>query len=99
VKPDDLDVAAVPREELPALLGRLVEAEARVRLRLAEAPLAPATTSRRLGPEEAALIANVSKRWLLQHTKGLRFRRDLSRKRPGFDETGLRTWLAERRQS
>lgn len=56
-----LDVDAVPRDELPVLLGRLVELEARVRLRLAEAPVAPAPTrSRRLDADEAATIAATS---------------------------------------
>lgn len=98
---DALDIAAVPREELPSLLGRLVEAEARVRLRLAD----PATTApqdseaaRLLPADEAAAIAGTSPRWLLAATRGMRFRHDLSRKQPRFDEGGLRRWLAERRK-
>ena len=98
MKPNDLDVAAVPREDLPALLGGLVEAEARVRLRLAEAPTVPATNTSSRTTEEAAAIANTTKRWLLSKTRGLTFRCDLSRKQARFDEGGLRGWLARRRR-
>jgi hypothetical protein len=94
----DVDVATVPRGELPALLGRLVELEARVRLRLAEVPAAAsAATVRTIDANEAAVIAGTSKRWLLSTTRGMRFRCDLSRKQPRFDEGGLRAWLATRR--
>lgn len=94
----DLGIAhEAPREELPALLGAIVAAEARIRLRLAEVTTAPTTPSRTVTPDEAATIANTSARWLLTKTKGLKFRCDLSRKQPRFDEAGLRRWLAERR--
>ena len=94
-----LDVDAVPREELPALLGKLTEAEAHIRLRLAEvsAPVVSAA-SRTIDADEAAAIAGTSKRWVLTATRGMRFRCDLTRKRPRFDEVGLRTWLATRRR-
>jgi len=93
-----VDLDALRRDELPALLGRLVELEARVRLRLAEVPAAPATASRTIDADEAAVIAGASKRWLLQKTKGLTFRVDLSRKRPRFIEEPFRAWLAGRRR-
>jgi hypothetical protein len=96
--PLDFDVGAVPRADLPGLLGRLVELEARVRLRLLE-PAQPATpSSRQLTAAEAAAIAGTKPRWLLTRTKGLGFRYDLSRKQPRFDEAGLRVWLATRRR-
>jgi hypothetical protein len=95
-----VNLDAVPREELPALLGRLVELEARVRLRLAEVPV-PATpaASRTIDADQAVDMAGTSKRWLLKHTKGMKFRHDLSRKQPRFDEAGLRQWLAGRRRT
>jgi hypothetical protein len=87
------------RDELPALLGRIAEAEAIVRLRLAEGPAATATTkSRTLDAAEAAEIAATTARWLLQKTRGMKFRCDHSRKQPRFDEAGLRAWLATRRR-
>ena len=95
----DLDVAALPREELPQVLGRLEELGARVRLRLAEVPAtAGPGASRIIDADEAAAIAATAPRWLLSHTKGLKFRCDLSRKQARFDEAGLRAWLATRRR-
>lgn len=97
---DDVDVEALARDELPAVLGRLVELEARVRLRLAEAAMPPPVVpSRILDVEEAVRIAGTGKRWLLTHTRGLKLRLDLSQKQPKFDEIGLRSWLATRRRS
>ena len=95
----DLDIAAIPRDQLPRLLGQFAEAEARVRLRLAE-PVLPTTAqpSEPIDADRGAAIAGTSKRWLLAKTRGLRFRRDLSRKQPRFDEAGLREWLATRRR-
>jgi hypothetical protein len=94
-----IDVEALPRGELPALLGRLAELEARVRLRLAETPTAaPAQATRPLDADEAARMAGTSRRWLLAATKGLKLRCDLSRKQPRFDSDGLRAWLASRRR-
>jgi hypothetical protein len=54
---------------------------------------------RLLTPEEAAAIigGDVSARWVLRHTKGLRFRRDLSRKVVRFEEAGLRRWASARK--
>lgn len=92
---DELDVATVGRDELPALLGRLTELEARCRLRLAEPAAVPVPApARLLDANEAAAIAGTSRRWLLAATRGLKFRRDLSRKAPRFLEAGLRAWLA-----
>jgi len=96
-----LDVASIPRDELPAVLGRLVEAVARVRLRLVDVEARPAIAppeARVIDLAEAVGIANTSPRWLLAHTRGLAFRKDLSRKKPRFDERGLRAWLAGRRR-
>lgn len=90
-------------EELPALLGRLAEAEAIVRMRINTA--APTNGKaeleseppRLLTPEQAAEIIGVNPKWVLRNTKGVRFRRDLSRKVVRFEEAGLRRWAAVRR--
>ena len=50
-----------------------------------------------LTPEEATAILGVSRRWLLRATRGLRFRRDFSRKTVRFEEPGLLRWIASRR--
>jgi len=93
------DVSAMPREELLKLIGTLAELSARCQLRLNEcSSVAVAPPSRILNGDEAAAIAATSKRWVLSATRGLRFRKDLSRKQPRFEEQGLRDWLASRRQ-
>jgi hypothetical protein len=93
----EVDVERLDRAELPAVLGRLVELEWRIRLRLTEAPASPSAPEvRLLDSEAAAVIAGTSERWLLSKTRGLAFRRDLSRKQPRFDEAGLRSWLNSR---
>jgi len=49
--------------------------------------------------QEAAAIAKMSPRWLLRHTRDLRFRRDFSRKNVRFEEHGFRRWLETRRRT
>jgi len=49
---------------------------------------------------EQALIeigGRVSRKWLLRHTRGLRFRHNHSRKVVMFEEGGLRRWWAGKR--
>jgi hypothetical protein len=83
-----------PREDLPSLLGRLAEAEARIRIRLADVPtVTPPPPSRVIDGEEMATIAGTSKRLILARTRGMRFRCDLSRKQPRADEAGFRRWF------
>ena len=95
----EVNVADVPREDLPELLGRLAELTARVQLRLVEMPEPTATAPvRLLDADQAAQIAGTSRRWLLAHTRGLRFRQDLSRKQSRFEQAGLRRWLEGRRK-
>jgi hypothetical protein len=96
---DALDVETMPRADLPRLLGRVTEIEARIRLRLAEVPTPSPSTSRTIDADEAAVIAATSKRWIVGHTRGMKFRADLSRKQPRFIEDGLRAWLASRGRS
>ncbi len=96
----DVDVANIPRDELPALAGRLAELQARIALRLSALAPAAAAQSRILAVDEAVAVAAApSARWLLHATRGHRCRRDLSRKAARFDEAELRRWLAERRRS
>jgi hypothetical protein len=99
-------VAETLPEELPALVGALVEAEERARVRLRALETAPPTSrpseptpERLLTLQEALAVigGGVSPRWLHRHTRGLRFRRNLSRKCVRFEEVGLRRWLASRR--
>lgn len=101
MKAIDVDVDALDVAELPAVLGQVVELEARIRLRLAGAvtPAAsPTAADRLIDAAAAASLAGTSTRWVLRATRGLSFRKDLSRKLPRFDEAGLRGWLLNRRR-
>ncbi len=62
-------------------------------------PAEPEAGEQLLTPEQAlvALGGDVSRKWLLRHTRRLRFRRNLSRKVVRFEEGGLRRWAAARR--
>src|SRR6266568_7410812 len=97
-------LAAIPQaardaaaEELPALIGALEQAKAAAWARLvAPAPNGHGPALAAAGPGEelltpeqaAAAIGGVSLKWLYRHTKGLRFRRDLSRKVVRFERAG-----------
>lgn len=94
--PDLLGVVlAADRSELPGLVGQLAAAQAAALARLTtpEAPAQAEEPVRLLDVDEAARLANTSRRWLLRHTRGLRFRRDLSRKAVRFEEAGLLRWI------
>lgn len=89
-------VSQAPAEELPALVGALAQAQAVALARLTRPPApvgeAPGPV-RLLGLDEAERLTGMTRRWLLRHTRGLRFRRDLSRKAVRFEEAGLLRWL------
>ena len=87
-------------EDLPTLAGQLRQAELLCEVRLRATPSIASGNGQGgkgsehlLTPEEAACIARVPVKWLFRRTKGLRFRRNLSRKRILFEESGLRKWL------
>ena len=92
-------VAEAPSVELPALMGALAQAQALAlaRLTVPPAPVGEAPGPvRLLGLDEAERLTGMTRRWLLRHTRGLRFRRDLSRKAVRFEEAGLLRWLKGR---
>jgi hypothetical protein len=102
----ELDLRAIveqaPVAELPALGGKLREAELLVEVRLRNIVPAngnePEVEAVRLSPEAAiaAIGGGVSAKWLYRHTKGLRFRSG-SRKVIRFEQAGLLKWWAARR--
>jgi hypothetical protein len=96
-------VRAMQTDDLPALIGELEAARAAAWARLV-IPAPPASASQpaepndeMLTPQAAAAVAGVTVRWLYRHTRGLRFRRDLSRKVVRFERSGLVRWIAARR--
>jgi excisionase family DNA binding protein len=96
----DLDIDALPLEELPALITELsaVVQRAAMRLRTASAPAsATPMPSRALDVEEVMRRTGMSKGWLYRAARAghLPFARRLGR-RLTFDEAGLVRWLARR---
>lgn len=89
------DVSKIDRDLLPAVLGAIVELEARIRMRLSE-PIVIRETMGIIDDERAAEIVGMSRRWVRDKTQGMKFRRDLSRKAVRFDEAGFRAWLMRR---
>ena len=92
MRPEDLarlvDEARV--EELPEVAAALELARVKLHLRLV-AP-APAPVTEILDPDQAARLVGVHKRWLLDSTRGMAFRRDLGHRTKRFDKIGLLTW-------
>ncbi len=101
------DLAGLVREaatdDLPLLIGRLEAAKAAAWARITVArvepsPAVPEAADELLTPTQAAeAIGGVTVKWLYRHTKGLRFRRDLSRKVVRFERAGLLRWMATRK--
>lgn len=95
----DIDIAAVPRDELPAVLGRLVELEARVRLRLSESVTpAPTVADRNLDVQEAARRLGMSGAWLYRHGAELPCAIRIGR-RLLFSAQGIETFLARKKNA
>lgn len=81
--------AALGAAEAPELLALAGELQGRAWARLAPAP---AIVTEILEPGEAARLVGVHKRWLLDATRGMAFRRDLGHRTKRFDKAGLLTW-------
>lgn len=100
----DRVVRSAEPEDLPALAGRLREAELLAEMRLRTAPAngngrpEPEAPEVLLTPEQAlvAIGGDLSRKWLLRRTKGLRFRRG-GGKVIRFERAGLLRWFATRR--
>lgn len=96
-------VEQTPAEGLPELIGQLVAAEERARLRLRALPVAtvprPEATAegdRLLTPEQAATIAAVSVARVYAWARGARWASRPSRRCLRIAEHGFRRWLETR---
>jgi excisionase family DNA binding protein len=93
-------VRDVPAEELPALVGRLREAELLAEVRLRSVPTQATTTTmadENLSADEAARRLGVSKEWVYKNAKGkkLPFTVTIGR-RVLFSARGLERWSQQR---
>ena len=95
----DEAIREAPAEERAALVVQILVLAGQAAAGMAMATRLPEEQSGvecLLTPAQAARVigGDVSLKWLYRHTKGLRFRRDLSRKCIRFEEAGLRRWIA-----
>ena len=98
---------AVPSDEVPAALGAIAEAQAKLLGRLGEHSSTLARNSDRaanwseadelLTATQAALRLGVSKRWVYAHAASLPFARRLSSRVLRFSTHGLERWQAARK--
>ena len=86
---------AAPPESRPRLLAALI-LELPVAAPLAGVQDDGSAESELLSPDEAAEIAKVSPRALLQISKGQPFRRALGHRTVRFEASGLRRWIKNR---
>jgi hypothetical protein len=93
----------VPTEAIPPLLAQLAAAQSALAARLLCSRTIEADQQSLqekdslLTAEQAAILLNVTPRWLYRHAKRLPFARKLSRKVLRFSEIGLRKWQAIKR--
>jgi hypothetical protein len=93
-------IRAASQEELPCLLGRIVEAEASVRLRLFAPAATPPTPPAGEAPQgqyltvrEAAAIAQASQRRIYEWARGARWAHRPTKRCLRIDEAAFRRWL------
>ncbi len=98
------EIAEVPLEKAPTLLGELERLKALLWIRMmhpspnhrCHSPI-EREADHLLTPEEAGRMLGVTPRWLYRHAKRLPFTRRISRKVLRFSEAGLRRWLATKK--
>ena len=89
------ELATVERDEIPAALGALAEADARLRLRLVASPALPsAEADRLLTVEDVAERLAVTEDYVYRHADEWPFTRRVGRQLR-FSARGLDEWLAE----
>jgi hypothetical protein len=91
----DLDIAAIPRSEIPKLLvalsARLLEPEP-------EPEAATEEPDKMLTTLEAAKLLRRNPKWISRHRRNLPFARKLSERSWVYSQVGLHRWLAARRK-
>lgn len=99
----DQAIAEAPFEARPgmvvALAARLAQLGAGMAAQVPAQVVPAASSEELLTPTQAidAIGGHVSAKWLYRHTRGLKFRRDLSRKVVRFERAGLLRWVAAKK--
>lgn len=87
-------LTTIEQDEIPAALGALAEADARLRLRLVASPALPcAEADRLLTVEDVAQRLAVAEDYVYRHADGWPFTRRVGRNLR-FSDRGLCEWLA-----
>ncbi len=97
----DRAIAEAAPEELPALVGRLVELEEKVRLRLRAAngnghQEPKAEPERWITPDQAGAIAGVGRERIYSWARGQRWASRPSKRCLRISESGFQRWLQRR---
>jgi hypothetical protein len=99
--PLDLDISAIPADQLLATLAQLAAWQSQVAARLMAMPAVDAADDhgddRMLTTLEAADLLRRNVKWIYRHRKSLPFARKLSERSWVFSELGLRKWLSRQR--
>jgi len=98
----DLDISAIPADQLLATLAQLSAWQAQIAARLMAAPaMKPASDGdggdRWLTTSEACELLRCSKKHVYRHQASWPFARKLSARQWRFSEQGLRRWLARQK--
>ena len=89
------ELTVVPRDQIPAALGALAEADAQLRLRLGESPAPSATRDDRLlTVEDVATRLSVTEDYTYRHADQWPFTRRVGR-HLRFSARALNEWLAK----
>jgi hypothetical protein len=100
--PDASETSAIPDNEIPEILARIVGLQVALTARLMrlKEPLgdkSEVACDKMLNVDEAAGLLNVTPKWLYRHSSRLPFARKLSRRVLRFSEKGLLRWRDARR--
>ena len=96
----DLDIAAIPAAEIPAMLAQLAAYQAQLAARLMATPgPEPAVDEpdKLLTAAEASQVLRRSRKWLSRNRTRLPFARRMGPRSWTYSEQGLRRWLARQK--
>lgn len=92
------DPAAIPREQIPAVISELAAAQSMLAARLVDAVIPePAPAENYISVAEASKRYHRSPKWFYRNAKRLPFMRRLSRKVLLVGERGMERWIANQR--
>lgn len=97
--PSPADLAAVPAEEIPAVMAQLAALQAALAVRLLEDRRDPESASQLIQIADAAAKLDCTVDWLYRHADEFAFTRRVSPKQLRFDLRGLERYLSDGRKA